>query len=857
MSKKKKVSLEKNQLEVCILHSNVKVRDEFVYLKNVCGGHQEKLSSLHEIRDEILYSSESVPKHIKAICDNIPESVEDNIENVGYHKMCYLQFTTFRKKKIKASSEKKESNLCRHQSQRNKERTLESSKFFPDECIFCDKIELYVNDKTERTKKFTLKDAWEKIEEHAKQMGNIKLYAKVKDIDLFAVNAKKHEHCQIKFARDHFNFMKKSNKGEIQIENEQSLEIKNHNQAFQVVLDYIRSKIIVEKQIIKLSALKSMYVNKLDELNCPNKKYRNEKLKRRMENHPEISSKIAFTKINEDDQGYFSFYIVYSSDLSVDETISLTYKLANADEIKDTAHHLHGTIIKAYKESKNIPWPPTADDLDVNSNPIPEPLKLFLKLLLTGKNHPLTSEKTDRLINSIGQDICRAATNDEWKLTKHILLCASIRHLYRSKQLTNILFRLGHCESYEFSLDLEYAQAKVINEASSLLTPKILTGESNILFHSEWDNLNKIMTNIHGCNVVNSAGGIMIQEVSLSPQTNQAVRSLPTTKRDHKRSQIEPPPSLVPIHLYDRNGPKFPNNASFKTLPDNEQHMLCAMKHYYLWLFSRNLGSCGQQTVPALGGFISVTGKKPEKKSTIDYYFPINEPITEYSTVSELLKQSSEATSEVGQKYVITTFDLGVVMKAMPLIWKWPDHYKDHIVLIGQFHTVMNYIGMLCNHKMLGSGYAEILIEAELVTSGCLKGALSGKAYAKALFGLKTLCEAMERLLIEQFIENENVKLDDPTAILLLVKECNRETLDNALKDPTTLELITKYQKFEEKVRNGLLGKTAVFWFSFIEHARLVFMLLYSVKVNNFNLFHQCMGQMAELFFCIWRSQLL
>ena len=51
-------------------------------------------------------------------------------------------------------------------------------------------------DNTERPKKFTLQDAWEKIEEHAKQMGNIKLYAKVKDFDLFAVNAKKHEYCQ-------------------------------------------------------------------------------------------------------------------------------------------------------------------------------------------------------------------------------------------------------------------------------------------------------------------------------------------------------------------------------------------------------------------------------------------------------------------------------------------------------------------------------------------------------------------------------------------------------------------------------------------------------------------------------------
>ena len=98
--------------------------------------------------------------------------------------------------------------------------------------------------------------------------------------------------------------------------------------------------------------------------------------------------------------------------------------------------------------------------------------------------------------------------------------------------------------------------------------------------------------------------------------------------------------------------------------------MSSALQEYYVWVFTRNLGSFGQQTVPALGGFISATGKIPEKKSTIDYYFPINEPITEYCTVAVLLKQSSEATHEVGQKYVITTFDLGVVMKAMPLIWK-------------------------------------------------------------------------------------------------------------------------------------------------------------------------------------------
>ena len=103
----------------------------------------------------------------------------------------------------------------------------------------------------------------------------------------------------------------------------------------------------------------------------------------------------------------------------------------------------------------------------------------------------------------------------------------------------------------------------------------------------------------------------------------------------------------------------------------------------------------------------------------IDYYVPIHQPITRYETVQELLKRSEEATTSVGQKYVIDTFDLGVCMKILSLIWKFPSQYKDHIVIPGQFHTEMNLIDTLTRKKARGSGYKEILIEAQLVTSGC------------------------------------------------------------------------------------------------------------------------------------------
>ena len=171
--------------------------------------------------------------------------------------------------------------------------------------------------------------------------------------------------------------------------------------------------------------------------------------------------------------------------------------------------------------------------------------------------------------------------------------------------------------------------------------------------------------------------------------------------------------------------------------------------------------SDGKQPVPALGGFISATGRTHVRKSTIDYFTPFNQPIIEYSTVQELLRQSEMSTAELGggengQQYVINTFDLSVCMKAIPLVWRFPYTYQKHIIIPGQFHTAMNHMGMITGHKCRGSSYSEILLEAQLVTSGCLKSVLSCKAHSKAFFCLKTVCEALERLLMEQFIRQES-----------------------------------------------------------------------------------------------------
>lgn len=764
---KAKTDSSQQGVQVCVLHSGID-HGQFTSFKKMKGDPHEKLSQLLIIRDKRLAQPTGSVHRMEAVCSLIPTTLEGlDLDAYGYHRQCYQRFhlnlNRLKDSSAHCISSEQSTSGARHHSPRKKCRVAEGeSPLFLPECIFCEKFEIKVKGKTERPVRFASwkhKDsAWQQIELQAKELGQTRLYRQVQGQDLHAAEAQCHPSCRDRFRDTYRNHLMKKERAKNQDQDtEQTHRAAAHVNAFDRVLQVLSKNVIDQNNIMQLSSLRLVYIEQLERNNYPNPSYQSEKLLRRLQKHA-ISDLICFTKVNPGDKGCLSFILIYSKDITVAEAVAYSYKLGSVDKYAEVALHIRALIQKAYRESKEIPWPPTADDLEINpGNILPNELLRFLALVFTGAPEAV-EDKISRFILSIGQDMCRVVTGGEWKLPKHILLCNTIRHLYRSKQLTTILYKLGHCESYNFGLELETAMTVANDDMSTYLTPQIVTGEGNALFHCEWDNLNKILTNVHGSNIVNSAAGIMIQEIN--PEYQQAEeRRMPTYIKSGERSlKADPPRPLPEIAIYKRAGPKFPPDATFTHPIQNEQVYDSKMQEYYAWLICRMVGSGGKQPVPALGGFISATGDVPKRKSIIDYFTPIHQPITEYSTVQELLKRTEEATVEVaggegGQKYVINTFDLGVCMKALPLVWQWPDKYKKHIILPGQFHTAMNYMGMITGHKCRGSGYAEILLEAQLVTSGCLKSVLSGKAYSKALFCLKTVCEAMERLMMEQFIQ--------------------------------------------------------------------------------------------------------
>ncbi len=291
---------------------------------------------------------------------------------------------------------------------------------------------------------------------------------------------------------------------------------------------------------------------------------------------------------------------------------------------------------------------------------------------------------------------------------------------------------------------------------------------------------------------------------------------------------------------------------SFNT---GEAAMRIADEHNMLWTFTRLIGSDSNQEVPGWSGYISVTGHRPSSTTTIDYYPVINSPITDYKTVQECLKYSEDATHEVGQEYVITTFDLGVCMKAFPLIWKNSERYKQHIIMIGSFHATCAYHKMI-GKKMDGTGLADVMTEAGLISSGSLRGVLEGKQYSRAMVCHKTMLEALERLIIDAYLADRGRdslmgSMNDEYQLLIqdVVEAPSKVAVTNAMSDEAIHKQIDDYADFKDEVRGGKLGKTAQLWLSYMDHIWLVLKLILAVKINNFVLYCECLYRMSSLFF--------
>jgi hypothetical protein len=411
---------------------------------------------------------------------------------------------------------------------------------------------------------------------------------------------------------------------------------------------------------------------------------------------------------------------------------------------------------------------------------------------------------------------------------------------------------------YSFSLELQTYIAIAVETTSTLLSPQIVRNPNvPFIFHSDFDNLDQLLNDLRGMASVHTSHGIMFQDFSCHAyqEVEGDMPSIPVVHKSGIRSlKLETQEVLPDCYLTHIRSPSYEVEKTEMSGTEGLFELKC--KKDLLWVMARYLSSYLEQEIPGLAGFWSVLGNEPPRLTIIDYYPVIYQPITDNKAVQECLRYSEQGARKIGQKYVVTTFDLGVCMKAYPIIWNQSKKFEDHIIMIGTFHVVCAYFKMI-GKKMEGTGLSDILLEAGLIESG----SDTVKHYSRAMHCHKILLEALERLLFEEFCfslgeERPMMGLPDDSFELLktLVDEPDNTSFDSALNNKNISYYIDAYAKFRHDARTGHLGKTAQLWVSYIDHIWLVLQLTKAVKTNNFLLYARCLLLMCDLFFSFGRQ---
>ena len=185
----------------------------------------------------------------------------------------------------------------------------------------------------------------------------------------------------------------------------------------------------------------------------------------------------------------------------------------------------------------------------------------------------------------------------------------NLRHLFRSRELITLINRMGHCEGYDFSLELETAIANALQQTSSLLSNQIFR-EPNVpsLFHSDFDNFDEYVSELKGAGSIHTAHGIMMQELKCDAgEHGGSVMEMPAMLRTTQRSmQLGETIDLPDCYITQRIGPGY--KIRQLTAPGSEEAMAKSCKIHRMWIVICRLSDASEHEIPGLAGFISLTG---------------------------------------------------------------------------------------------------------------------------------------------------------------------------------------------------------------------------------------------------------
>lgn len=257
----------------------------------------------------------------------------------------------------------------------------------------------------------------------------------------------------------------------------------------------------------------------------------------------------------------------------------------------------------------------------------------------------------------------------------------------------------------------------------------------------------------------------------------------------------------------------------------------------------RYLNANNQRNPRFVGWIVKKIQKAHSEATMMTYLPPILTPITEYPTIIEMFYVSRQLAKQSNMTYTHITLDVGAAIKAFHVIWNNPVAWSDIVIHLGDFHAMMAYFGVIGLY-VSGSGFEEVLFQADLCSSGSIRGVISGKHYNRCWKIHETFAEVLERLFLEKFMPDIPDDIKELAASHLEVSAVSRVINESGVAD-----YYQRYQTQFHKCLNGEFGKTAQYWATYMKMVDHLHMLHYAVNTNNYDLRIIIWKELLPLFF--------
>lgn len=755
----------------------------------------------------------------KYLATKLPSSYDDTI---GYHSMCYKNFTAISMPPLGPDVRPKERCL-----RTNIVAQTSSSGIFRPVCLFCHKVTKSQGRlKKEQLGNCETAQAGTSIRDAAATLGDHDMLAQIAGVDFIAKEIKYHHSCRKAY-------LNKAGTEHTQSTPDPNSSFVLHQNAFETLKVHIVDNLIEAEGAELLTSLHATYLKILgdDYSTYPASSLRDKIL----QEFPE--------QLSQCKRSNKKGIIIYNASLSEDTATKRA--LFDSHSIIESAWYLRRLVKDIERQSEELPDKLTADILSKGQGDPPEDLVTFFTVLYTGSVKGTPSDKVSRLVHSVCADVMYNSTRGRLKPGKHLNMGLGIKSMTGSRKVVEVLNHLGHSISYHTAEELETRLAYEIAD-KKLATPDGLLMQAGLGTALAWDNYDENTETLSGAGTVHDTVGICFQNVppaAVLQEDETSIASSSNRNSQQQKVKKHTPRAFTKEQKTLEPYRKKPKMSRFNYPERRIERPLNLTKVEWrdiLWMISIAL-----EPTPMWTGWNAQASEDPLPIHKIAYMDNISLPPTRLDVVVETMKISQKVAEECGEPYALVTYDLAIAKPAMQI----QDHdaplFDNVFISFGAFHITLAYFGCI-GYFLDGSGGANILTETGVLAPGSLNGFLLGKHYNRCKRLHPLLATAIQSLHFSSFLETHGPM---PASILEQLHESPSAMLAALEGSDDYDRFMTEYDKYTEQTLDGKHGSTAKYWMLYVNLVRRFFLFNRACRTNDLPLFIYGLEMFIPIFF--------